>query len=89
MKRLAIFALLAFLSTASGCDETPKSDRVEGGAAADTYADVTDVTIWRNIDDVPNVAVFCAGDHMFAATLSGDGTRDPALVFMQERGCGD
>lgn len=81
MRRIiAILAVLAVV--ALGCSETPTADRQEGGRLADDYADVTNVTIYRNVDDVPNVAIFCAGEERFAATLSADGTRSPELVPM-------
>lgn len=81
---MRIFAALAIAALlAVGCGEMPTSDRQgEGGRRADEFGDVTDVTIWRNVDDVPNVAEFCAGEHEFVATLSADGTRSPELIYL-------
>lgn len=68
----------------TSCTSVPTADRSEagGGWRADSYADASDVTIVRNVDDVPNVAIFCAAGERFAATLSVDGTRAPALVHL-------
>lgn len=79
----AIGLVLFLVIMAAGCGETPTADRQgEGGRRADTYEDVTNVTIWRNVDNVPNVATFCAGGRFFASTLSVDGTRTPTLLHL-------
>lgn len=67
---------------AQSCD-TPSSDREN--KRADGYADVYDVTIWRNADDVPNVAMFCVDGMRFASTLSADGVKQPQLVRIPEQ----
>ena len=81
-RTLALAGAVLVALVAPGCSGQPSDDRSgeAGGRDADTFADATDVTVVRNIDDVPNVALFCADGIRFAATLSGDGTRPPQLV---------
>lgn len=66
----------------AGCGSQPSDDRPN--ADADAYKDATKVTIWRNADGVPNVAIFCADGLRFAATLSSDGAKQPQLVRVPE-----
>lgn len=69
-----------------GCAPT-SADRLPeaGGPTPDAFADATDVTVWRNVDNVPNVAMFCADGLRWAATLSDDGAKSPVLVRVPER----
>lgn len=75
----ALAVLAAFVATAGSC-ETATQDRQQGGNKADEYMDVTEVVVWRNIDNAPNVVGFCAEGVRLLATLSLDGARSPALV---------
>ena len=83
-KRYLIPAALfvALVTTAGSCQEQPYDDRSSeaGGSEADNYADTTDVTVYRNVDDVPNVVSFCAGGVRFFSTLSSDGYKTPTLL---------
>lgn len=87
-KRLtaAGLAVAAFvLLSAESCDP-PADDRQTGnGKAADSYADTTNVTVWRNADQIPNVALFCADGMRFASTLSSDGVKQPQLLRIPEQ----
>lgn len=62
---------LTVLETAPSCGQAT-ADRTSGsGMQADSTKDATHVTVYRNADDVPNVATFCLGKYGWAATLSG------------------
>lgn len=78
----ALVLLICVLIALAACAETPSDDRTE--TKPDGYQDVTNVVIWRNADDVPNVATFCADHLAFASTLSSDGTKAPQLVRVPE-----
>ena len=80
--RITVMIIIGAVTFIGACTDVPTADRVEGGRQADDYADVTDVTIYRNVDNVPNVANFCAGGEEYAATLSVDGTRSPELIHL-------
>lgn len=82
---VAVGAILAVvvLGGASGCDSV--TDDRTTGKQPDSMSDTTNVTVYRNADGVPNVAVFCADGLAFAATLSTDGTRSPQLLRLPER----
>ena len=69
------------LLSAESCDQpaTDRSDRQPDG-----YQDVTNVVIWKNADQVPNVATFCADKLAYAATLSSDGAKQPQLLRVPE-----
>ena len=84
MKRLlpAVLLLVALpVLTAGSCD-APADDRPN--IAADGFQDATNVIIWRNADQVPNVATFCADRLAWAATLSSDGAKTPNLLRVPE-----
>ena len=82
-------AALAALLTATpvlllgACSDQPSDDRTN--KSADSFVDATKVVIVKNADQVPNVALFCADGLRFAATLSGDGAKQPQLVRVPER----
>lgn len=80
----------ALVLTAGSCQEYPSQDRSDeaGGRTADDYADTSQVTVWRNVDNVPNIVTFCADNQMFWATLSVDGQRAPAVGILPDRECG-
>lgn len=69
------------LLSAESCD-TPATDRSD--KQPDGFQDTTNVVIWKNADQVPNVATFCADKLAWAATLSSDGTKQPQLVRVPE-----
>lgn len=77
-----VSGLIAFIIVLSACSDIPTADRVEGGRQADTFVDATQVTLVRNVDNVPNVAIFCGAGERFAATLSVDGQRSPSLEHL-------
>jgi hypothetical protein len=88
MTRPKIFAALAVagvvLMGGASCD-VAEDRQSAAGTQPDAYADTTDVTLWRNADGIPNIAIFCAGGMRFAATLSQDGAKQPALVRLPEQ----
>lgn len=70
MKKILIAGAFAVLALA-GCG-TATADREGGsGKEPDAMRDATSVTVYRNADSVPNVALFCVGKLRFASTLSG------------------
>lgn len=80
-KRIAL--LLGAAVLLAGC--TTSAEREDSGKPADTYADTSNVTVYRNVDNIPNVAMFCAGPYRFAATLnSADGKGRGQLLRLYE-----
>jgi hypothetical protein len=71
------------LATSNSCDPVTE-DRQEGGTKPDSVQDTTRVTVWRNVDNAPNVITFCADGLAFAATSSVDGQRAPNLIRLPE-----
>jgi len=77
MRRALVIGLLGLatllpLETTSSCDTSATGDRqAPNGTRADSFGDAQHVTVYRNADDVPNVATFCLDDYGWAATLSG------------------
>lgn len=78
----AITITACLLLGASSCDE-PAQDRAK--TEADGFQDATNVVVWRNADQVPNVVTFCADGLAWAATLSSDGYKTPNLLRLPER----
>lgn len=77
-------AALGFTMLLTGCSQTV-GDR-EGGAGkqADSYEDATHVTVYKNADNVPNVAFFCLDGFGWASTLSGgDSGKDKAAALIR------
>jgi hypothetical protein len=71
MKRIAAL-LTALLVALIGCGASATDDRKAGkGSEPDGYGDMTNVIVYRNADSVPNLALWCVGDHAFWSTLSG------------------
>lgn len=67
--KISGIALISIVAL-TGCSATLQ-DRSDGlGSEPDTVSDTTDVTVYRNADDVPNVAYFCAGDYGWASTMN-------------------
>lgn len=87
-KRVGIvlsLALSGFLVLSAESCDAPADDRTTGkGTAADGYQDTSQVVIWRNADQIPNVATFCADGLAWAATLSSDGMKVPNLLRIPE-----
>lgn len=79
-------ASLAFLLTA--CGATAVQDRGSGGGKEpDRVGDASQVELYRNADNIPNVAYFCAGAYGWASTLSGgsgENTKPPQLIRFPE-----
>lgn len=78
---IGVFLLL----TAESCG--PSDDRsgtVGNGTKPDGYLDATNVIVFRNADDVPNVVLFCIGKFRFASTLSGSNTESAMLIRLPE-----
>lgn len=72
-----VLAVLLPLETTSSCTGDATGDRqAPNGTRADAFADATHVTVYRNADNVPNVATFCLDDYGWAATLSGGDQAD-------------
>jgi hypothetical protein len=70
----------------AGCTGQAAQDRESGaGLKPDRVADASEVVVWRNADDIPNVATFCADGLAWAATLSRDGVTAPQLLRLPER----
>jgi len=84
-KFVALLAVPLALGLAlTGC-ATANQDRSSGsGTQPDKYSDTSNVELFRNADNIPNVAYFCAGDFGWASTLSNDGTSAPQLVRFTE-----
>lgn len=77
---LAIGAVLL-----TGC-ATATQDRPDsaGGKEPDSTAAATQVTVYLNADNVPNVAFFCTGAIRWASTLSGgDSGKDKASTLVR------
>jgi hypothetical protein len=67
--------------TLTGCVPTANQDRGGGaGKSPDAVYDTQAVELYRNADNIPNVAYFCAGDYGWASTLSNDSTSSPTLL---------
>lgn len=86
MKKFPVFAAVGLVALAlTACTPAQNQDRDGGaGSAPDSVYDTSLVEIYRNADNVPNVAYFCAGDFGWASTLSNDGTAAPALTRLPE-----
>lgn len=79
MRRIALCALAGLMLAGCGAaQDRPKAE-------PDGYADATEVVVWRNADQVPNVVTFCADGVAWIATLSHDGSGAPALLRYAER----
>lgn len=86
MKKFSVFAVVGLVALVlTACTPAQNQDRDGGaGSAPDSIYDTSLVEIYRNADNVPNVAYFCAGDFGWASTLSNDGTAAPALTRLPE-----
>jgi len=80
---LVTASVLTPLATDS-CAPATDDRQAPNGTRADFYDDATNVTVYRNADDVPNVATFCLGTYGWAATLSGgDSGADKTAVLVR------
>lgn len=80
-------ALLALGMALTGCSQTVGDRDGGAGKQADSYENATNVVVYKNADNVPNVAHFCLGDYGWASTLSGGdsgGDKASSLVRFQE-----
>lgn len=74
-RKLAVAGVLFALATVlTGCNQVTGDREAGGGKGADRYEDATNVVVYRNADNVPNVAYFCLGEQGWASTLSGTDT---------------
>lgn len=81
--RIASIGLVAAATVAlSACGATAMQDR--SNTEPDRVVEATHVTLIQNADKIPSVATFCGSGFGFAATLSADGTRSPALIRLPE-----
>ena len=84
---------VAILSTAAialaGCGATTQDRSSEaGGAEADNTDDTYDVTVWRNIDDAPNVIVFCVdGLKVMSTRTRAEGGADLEIMPDEYQDC--
>ena len=70
-----VTAIGATVVLLAGCGASATDDRKGGnGANPDGYKDITNVIIYCNADNVPNLALWCADDHAFWSTLSSGDT---------------
>lgn len=79
-------SVLAFIPLeTTSCDSTATGDRqAPNGNRADFFKDAQHVTVYRNADDVPNVATFCLDQYGWAATLSGtDAAENKTAVLVR------
>lgn len=79
MRKPLILALVGvgLVASLTACGESATDDRQGGaGSKADQTTDTDHVTVYRNADNVPNVAYFCAGGFAWASTLSGGDSGD-------------
>lgn len=86
MKKFPVFAAIGLVALSlTACSPVQNQDR-DGGAGTDpdSVYDTSLVEIYRNADNVPNVAYFCAGDFGWVSTLSNDGESSPALIRFPE-----
>lgn len=83
--RKTVPALLVAGVVLTGCS-TATQDRPDsaGGKEPDGTAAATQVVVYLNADNVPNVAFFCTGDLRWASTLSGgDSGKDKAATLIR------
>jgi len=79
-----ILAVAALGLALTGCSETVGDREGGAGKGADSYEDATNVVVYKNADNVPNVAHFCLGDYGWASTLSGgDSGKDKASALVR------
>lgn len=93
MKTIIAAALAALVLTGCGADTAQDRSDEAGGRAPDTVGDAYDVTLTRNIDDVPNVVTFCTTDGIkIVATrtgsTSGSTTREIEILPDAFQDCG-
>ncbi len=71
-KTLSILLLPVLATLALGGCSVADDDRESGnGKDPDVIHDTSHVTLYRNANNIPNVAYFCAGELGWASTLSG------------------
>ena len=63
---VAVWGVMILLNACT----TAQQDRPE--TEPEQTRDATDITVWRNIDKVPNVATFCAAGRGWITTLHSD-----------------
>jgi hypothetical protein len=85
MKTKLLLGLAALLLIPLQTCSTPTDDRQgPNGTQPDQYSDATHVTVYRNANNVPNVALFCLGPYGWASTLSsGDSGANKASALVR------
>lgn len=78
-KVIAIVGLALIVPMLGGCWDNSHDRESGAGMAADTFQDTSDVTVWRNADEVPNLATFCADGRAWVATLNSNNGRGQLL----------
>lgn len=82
--RVLLAASLAVLPLATTCGTATDDRTGPSGTQPDNFADATKVTVYRNANDVPNVATFCLGQFGWASTLSGtDAAENKTAVLVR------
>lgn len=89
IRLLALSAALAAALTLTACSAQLGDRGGEEGSPVDKVSDVPYVEVFRNADNMPNIARVCVEGLGFAATssgLRGDGTTiaSPALIRITE-----
>ena len=75
----------AALIALAGCSQATQDRPADaGGKDPDALRAATQVTVYLNADNVPNVALFCIDKMRFASTLSGgDSGKDKASSLLR------
>jgi hypothetical protein len=81
VNKLIIVLLAALLLI--GCTEELGDRESDAGRKADAIEDVYSVTVYRNIDRFPNVAMFCLEGLGFAATSRGSSSAPTSSDFLR------
>jgi hypothetical protein len=87
LKKWTVVISVAALVFATGCTKPELQDRSSGaGRSADGVKDAYEVEVWRNVNNYPNVAIFCAdGLAFFAASTDQHSGSRGTLGRLPER----
>ena len=84
MMRTLLAAAVLLIPLAADCGTATDDRTGPNGTQPDGYSDATHVVVYRNADNVPNVATFCLGTTGWASTLSGgDQGSDKAATLVR------
>ena len=84
---LMMSIMIATLAATVACSDQLGDRGGQEGAPPDHIGDVQWVEVWRNADEMPNVARVCVEGIAFATTssgLRGEGVASPQLVRVAE-----